>query len=232
MLRLLLIAGFLPVSVGTVAAAFQFGEDTRVGTLLINLGTEIFGVFITVAVVEMFLDRRRKQDRARDIAWSTLHQMERAIWVWQGGPRQAKTDELLGIISGIRSEAPPEPVTRSILVSLGTHAREVLDREAPSIRTLPRLGSALEDLTSLRSLTDGGSVSLRMVAEVLESATTDIARILDLPCQRIPSALIPYRDASSEAQAQRYQAGYGRAFDPEIFERTSMEESGRATSGP
>jgi hypothetical protein len=204
MIRIVVVALFLVVSVGLVLAAFQTGADTRSGTLLINLGTEIFGVFITIAVVEWFLERRRKQDRARELAWSTLHALQRAVWVWQGGPREMKTDEMLGLIAGIRSQEPPEPVTRALLATLGSHARETLDLDSTAIRTTPALRPALEDLTSLRSLSDGGQVSVRMVAEILEASTQGLARMLGLPCQRIPAALINYRDPSPEGQVERF----------------------------
>lgn len=207
MIRLVVTAVFLLVSVGLILAAFRTGADTGSGTLLINLGTEIFGVFVTIAVVEWFLERRRKQDRARELAWSTLHGLERAVWVWQGGPRQMKTDELLGLIAGIRSQEPPEPATRALLVALGSQARETLDLDAAAIRTTPALRPALEDLTSLNSLSDGGQVSVRMVAEILEASTLGLSRVLGLSSQRIPSALIAYRDPSSEAQAERFNEG-------------------------
>lgn len=204
MIRVFVVALFLFVSVGLVLAAFQTGADTRSGTLLINLGTEIFGVFITIAVVEWFLERRRKQDRARELAWSTLHGLQRAVWVWQGGPREMKTDEMLGLIAGIRSQEAPEPVTRALLASLGSQARESLDLDSAAIRTTPALRPALEDLTSLRSLSDGGQVSVRMVAEILEASTQGLARLLGLPCQRIPAALINYRDPSADGQLERF----------------------------
>ena len=49
MIRLVVIGGFLLVSVAVILAAFQVGADSPTGTLLINLGTEIFGILITVA---------------------------------------------------------------------------------------------------------------------------------------------------------------------------------------
>lgn len=115
-----------------------------------------------------------------------------------------KTDEMLGLIAGIRSQEPPEPVTRALLASLGSQARETLDLDSTAIRTIPALRPALEDLTSLRSLSDGGQVSVRMVAEILEASTQGLARMLGLPCQRIPAALINYRDPSSDGQLERF----------------------------
>jgi len=211
MIRFAVISAFLLVSVGVILAAFFLaGPDTPVGTLLINLGTEIFGILLTVAVVEWFLDRRRRQDRARELAWGVMHSLERAIWVWQGGPRQMGPEELLGVISGIDRSDPVDQVALTLMVGLGSKARETLDSEITAVRTLPGLAPALEDLTSLRTLTDGGSgVSIRMVAEILESATSGVADVLGLPCQRLPAALIPYRDSAVEAQQARFLEARG-----------------------
>lgn len=54
--------------------AFQVGVNTPNGTLFVNLGTEIFGILITVALVEWLFERRRLQDRGRELAWSVLHE--------------------------------------------------------------------------------------------------------------------------------------------------------------
>jgi hypothetical protein len=205
MTRILVIAAFLIVSLAVISLAAFFPSGSGWRDLLVNLGTEIFGILLTVAVVEWLLDRRRRQDRAREIAWGVLHSLERAVWVWQGGPRQMGPDELLGVIAHIGRSDPVDPVSLSLLVSLGSAAREALDKETSSIRTLPGLAPSLEDLTSLRSLTDGGSgVPIRMVAEILESSTAGTARVLGLPSQRIPGALVPYRDSSIDAQQARF----------------------------
>lgn len=204
MLRWIVATTFLVVSVTMIWTAFVIGPNTGMGTLLVNMGTEVFGILITVAVVEWFFERRRLQDRARERAWSTLHALERAVWIWQGGPRRLGTEELLGLISGIRENHPIAAASRTLMVNLGTQCRDILDREAQALRSLPGLTPALEDLGSLRSLRDGdSSVSIRMVAEILESAATSLALVLGQSTQRIPAGLIRYRDASESAQMER-----------------------------
>ncbi len=210
MLRALIAIGFLVVSALMVWRAFMVGSDTNEGSLLVNLGTEIFGILITVALVEWLFERRRLQDRARELAWSVFHSLERAVWVWQGGPRQLATDALLGLIHGIGKTDPLPQFTRTLFVNLGSQSREALDKEALAIRLLPGMKDALEDLTSLRALTDGDkAVSIRMVSEVLESATNGLAGVLSLSAQPIPAALVRYRDSSEKAQEERYYHGKG-----------------------
>ena len=183
----------------------MLGAATPTGGLLTNLGTEVFGILVTVAVVEWLFERRRLQDKARELAWSVLHSLERAVWIWQGGPQRIETDELLGIIAGIRSTDPISRFTKVLLVNLGTQCREALDKDPKAVNSLTGLKAGLEDLSSLRSLRDGHSaVSVRMVSEILEAGTTGLARLLGQSTQRLPSGLIRGRDASEGAQQERH----------------------------
>lgn len=210
------VAAFLIISLGCVALAFKLGAATPVGTLFINLGTEIFGILVTVAVVEWFFERRRLQDRGRELSWRLFHALGRVVWIWQGGPQQPGSEELLGIISGIRSKDPVPRFTRSLLVNLGTQSREAIDTESAAVGSLVGLKDALQDMQSLGSLRDGESgVSVRMVAEILESSASGISRVLGQSTQRLPAGLIRYRDPSIEAQRQRYyDHGHGVPLPP------------------
>ncbi len=212
MIRAAVASAFLIISASLIWLAFFLGADTPKGTLFINLGTEIFGILVTVAVVEWFFERRRLQDRGRELSWRLYHSLERVVWIWQGGPQQAGSEELLGIISGIRSDDPVPRFTRTLLVNLGMQAREAIDKEAAAVASLVGLKDSVEDMQSLRSLRDGDSaVSVRMVAEILEASATGLARVLGQSTQRLPSGLIRYRDPSEEAQQQRYyDLGHGR----------------------
>jgi hypothetical protein len=182
--------------------------------LLINLGTEIFGILVTLAVVDIFLERRRLQERGKELGWGALHGIERVVWVWQGGPRRMGTDELLGLISSINPGDSLQPFTRNLLISLGNRGREILEIESAAARTVPGLDKAAADLASLRALGERGSaaVTLRMVIEVLDGATVELARILGQPTQKMPAGLLRNRDASPEAQAGRYNYEAG-SFD-------------------
>lgn len=230
-LRAIVALAFLVVSTLMIWGAFLVGSDSNEGSLFINLGTEIFGILITVALVEWLFERRRLQDRARELAWSVFHSLERAVWVWQGGPSQMGTDALLGLIHGIGMTDPLPKFTRTLLVSLGSQSREALDKEASAIRLLPGMEPALEDLTSLRSLSDGDSaVSMRMVTEVLESATTGLGQVLHLSTQPIPAALIRYRDSTERAQEERYYAG--KSWTPKAAGRSKSRDRGGEVADP
>ena len=69
MLRAVVTTGFLVIAALILWLSFVIGVDSSAGTLFINLGTEIVGIVITVAVVEWFFERRRFQvgERLQDL---------------------------------------------------------------------------------------------------------------------------------------------------------------------
>ena len=89
MIRWIVTLASLAVAAGILGWSVYIGADTSAGTILGNLGTELVGIVITVAVVEWFFERRRHQTRGRQLAWDALHAIEHAVWVWQGGPRES-----------------------------------------------------------------------------------------------------------------------------------------------
>lgn len=210
MIRAVVVAVFLVIATSVVTIAVVVGTETTMGGLLANLGTEVFGIVITVAVVEYFFERRRLQDRAREIAWGILHGIEQGLWLWQGGPRRMGTDQLLGIAASIDSADALAPFTQAQLQSLGDRTSQILQRQRAAIRSVTGLEEALNDLTSLKVLgedsakPDASRTEIRMAAEILESSTAGLARVLGQPDQRIPGALIRYRDPSVEAQERRH----------------------------
>lgn len=205
MIRFVFAAILLLASGALIFSAFSVDRDTATFDLLVNLGTEVFGILIVLAVVDWMLERRKLQEQARELAWATLHAVQRAIWVWQGGPRRLDSDELLGLIKGIHHEDHLQPFTRALLVAVGEHSRESLTREASSIKTLPGLKGALEEFTTLSSLSENrSSVSIRMVQEVLDSGITQLAQVLGQSTQAMPSSLVRGRDAGQDAQSERF----------------------------
>jgi hypothetical protein len=174
--------------------------------ILGNVGTEIFGILVTIAVVDWYLEKRRRQDRARELAWSVLHEIEYAVWIWQGGPRHMGTNELLGIVTGIQEKDGLAPFSEGLMMNLGLHSRSILQKEPSVIKSLPGLGSVFQDLVSLASLRDlPESTQVRTIAEILESSVMSLARLLGQSTERMPSGLIWHRDSDLEAQGKRYE---------------------------
>ena len=205
MLRLAVTAVFLLVATAIVWISFLVGAETPTGNLLINLGTEIMGIVLTVAVVEWFFEKRRLLTRGRQLAWDALHSVESAVWVWQGGPRQLETDELLGILRAVDEDDDLNETTEGLFLSIGTRSRRLLTNDPEAIQAVPRFMNALEHLARLSAIRDGrDAMSPRKVADIVEEGTLELARTLHQPTERHLASLIRYRDPSRESQERRH----------------------------
>jgi hypothetical protein len=209
-LRALVTAGFLTLALAILTVSFVLDVDPSTEGLLVNLGTEIIGIVITVSVVEWFFERRRLQNRARQLAWDALHAVEHAVWVWQGGPREMDSDEVLGLLNAVGEHDPLPDFTEGLFLNIGTRSRRLLNNELQSLGTMPGFMNGLEHLARLSSLRDGDStIAPRKLADILDQATTDLARALGKPTERHLASLIRYRDPSAESQERRHYGGTG-----------------------
>ena len=191
-------------------------RTTSLGDLLMNLGTEVIGVVITVAVVESFLERRRLQNRGRQLAWDTLHAAETAVWVWQGGPREMETDEMLGILNAVNEDDPLPDFTRGPLPEPGDPQPPAAEQRAPGRGRPPGLheragavGAPQRDprwRAPMPPAEDRGHPGGGNVAE--------LARALGQPTERHLASLIRYRDPSVESQERRHHGGRGTSPGP------------------
>ena len=215
MLRAIVTAAFLLVAALILWASFVVGVDTNAGTLFINLGTEIVGIVITVAVVEWFFERRRLQNRGRQLAWDALHAIEHAVWVWQGGPRQMATDEVLGVLNAVTRDDPLPDVTEGLFLNVGTRSRRLLTNDPEAITAVPGFMNGLEHFARLSSMRDGTErMPSRKVADILEEGTSALAKALGKPTERHLASLIRFRDPSAESQERRHFGGTGQPAWP------------------
>ena len=211
MLRWLVTVGFLVVALAVLTASFWLGVETPTGTLLVNLGTEIMGIVLTVAIVEWFFERRRLQNRARQLAWDALHSVGHAVWVWQGGPHAMDTDEVLGILDAVREKDPLPDFTEGLMLGIGTRSRRLLNDDQAPVVAMPGLMNGLEQLARLASIRDGGDpMPSRKVADILEEGTKALAQALGKPTERHLASLIRHRDPSVEKQERRHFGVTGR----------------------
>ena len=214
MLRAVVTSSFLLLAVVVLWMAFVVGTDTSYGTLFINLGTEIIGIVITVAVVEWFFERRRLITRGRQLAWDSLHATQTAVWVWQGGPREMETDELLGVLNAVHEDDPLPDFTEGLFLNVGTRSRRLLNNDPQAVAALPGYMDALEHFARLSSMRDGrSSMPSRKVADILEQGSQALARALGQPTERHLASLIRFRDPSLESQERRHHGGRGGSRD-------------------
>lgn len=213
MLRALVTGGFLVIAVLVIWLAFVVGPETSTGNLFTNLGTEIIGIVITVAFVEWLFERRRLQTRGRQLAWDALHTVEHAVWIWQGGPRQMDTDEILGILNSVGDDDPLPDFTEGMFLGIGTRSRRLLDNDPQAVSAIPGFMNGLEQLARLSAIRDGkASMPARKIADILEDGTRELARALGRPTERHLASLIRYRDPSEQSQERRHSGG--RAGSP------------------
>ena len=210
MLRGLVTGGFLVLAAIVLWSSFLFGPDTSTGNLLINLGTEMIGIVLTVAVVEWFFERRRLQNHGRQLAFDALHALEHAVWVWQGGPREMDTDEVRGVLNAVGQDDPLPDFTESLLLNLGTRSRRLLNNDPAAVAAVPGFMDSLEHLSRLSSLRDGKTpMPSQKLADILDAATTSLAKALGKPAERHLASLIRFRDPSVESQERRHFGGRG-----------------------
>jgi hypothetical protein len=208
MLRAIVTAVGLLIAGGVLWLSFVLGVNTSGGTLMINLGTELFGIVITVAVVEWFFERRRLQNRGRQLAWDALHAVEHAVWVWQGGPREMDTDEVLGVLAAVGAEDPLPDFSEGLFLNIGTRSRRLLNNDPEAVAAVPGFMNGLEHLARLSAMRDGTEVMpSRKLADILEDGTRDLAKALGKPTERHLASLIRYRDPSEESQERRHFGG-------------------------
>ena len=222
MLRALVTGGFLIVAAIMLGMSFFFGVATSTGTLLMNLGTEIVGIVMTVAIVEWFFERRRLQNRGRELAWDALHAVKHAVWVWQGGPREMDSDEVRGVLNAVADDPLPD-FTEGLLLNIGTRSRRLLNNDPAAVAAMPGLMNGLEHLGRLSSMRDGKApMPSRKVADILDEGTTALAKSLGQPTERHPTSLIRFRNPSVENQERRH-FGSGAVMPRERLDAKSAE---------
>lgn len=223
-LRALIIGGFLVIALAIIAVPFVVEVERSTEGLLVNLGTEIIGIVITVAVVEWFFERRRLQNRGRQLAWDALHAVEHAVWVWQGGPREMDTDEVLGVLNAVHGEDPLPDFTEGLFLALGTRSRRLLSNDPDAVGAVPGFMNGLEHLARLSAMRDGDArMPSHKLADIVEEGTTELARALGQPTERHLASLIRYRDPTVESQKRRLFGGGQSAYQPRFTEPDLVE---------
>ena len=98
MLRFVLAGALSVLALIIVIIAMKFDDSATFADLMFNLGTEIIGIALTVAIVDWLIERNKMGDESQQLAWRMLHEIDQAIWVWQGGRQEFHLDELAALI--------------------------------------------------------------------------------------------------------------------------------------
>jgi hypothetical protein len=199
--------GFVLAGLALVAAPRFLGWEWSQGSALVDLGSELLGLALTVSILDWFFEQRRVRAEGRRLAWEVFHDLERATWVWQGGPLRLETDELLGLLQAASATDDIAPCTEGLLLGLGIRSRELLQGERRPVASVPGLDEALTELAGLARIGDRKQTSSESVRNSLLAAARHLAAILDLSAPHMPARLIRNRSAEIAEQERRCAMG-------------------------
>lgn len=203
--RLAVALGFAAIGVALIFTPRFLGWELSGMATLVDLGSEMLGLALTVSILDWFFEQRRLRADGRRLAWEVFHDVERVVWVWQGGPFRLETDELLGLLGGVETDAAVAPCTERMLLGLGIRGRELLKGERQAVSTVPGLAEALAELGGLARIGEGKKPSPDAIRNALTAATRSLAEVLDLSAPSMPARLIRDREGATEAQEARYE---------------------------
>src|SRR6478735_2986631 len=106
-LRIKISFALIAISVIMISIAKIINTKIGLSDVLINLGSELIGIVITILFIEYLFELKEDNEEITKIAWEILHELDYAIWVWQGGEKRFNFDELNNIALQIR---PTDPI--------------------------------------------------------------------------------------------------------------------------
>jgi hypothetical protein len=189
-----------------VVCSLEIGLSHFGGALLLNLGTEIVGIAVTVAVIDLLLERRREDVDAMAVGWRALHDVDYAVWVWQGGRREYSLDELLDLLSAVSDSDRIAEFTEGLFLNIGARADNTRRFRGELLRHHTSLGDAFEQLSVLAGIRDSPEgIDAADLRELLRGVVALLAKHLRLtPPISSTGAGALLRDASIEAQRRRH----------------------------
>jgi len=216
-------------------AASVFFSDDRPGELvglLGNLGAEIVGLALTVAIIDWLLERKRLNEAVQQMAWRMLHDLDHAFWVWQGGRREFHLDELMALLEMAEPGDPLPKFTEELFINLGIRSSDNLRLQPKLVAYDRRLRAALKSLAGLAQIREAKS-SIGDARYIIDGLKTAVANLADTTGQRPHqgefAAARSFRDPSFDAQQRRYKGSLHESIMRQDF--VSQELSGTAKGG-
>ena len=172
-----------------------------------NLGSEIIGSAFTVAIVDWLIERKRMREQAQEFAWRLLHDVDHALWVWQGGRREFHLDEMVSLLGLAKPSDPFPPTTEDLFINLGVRAGDMIRLHGRIMRFDKRLRQTCTALKSLSQLREAkGTLGSEYVIDALRTAVYTLAAVTG---QRVHEGEFgvakAFRDPTLRAQEQRYR---------------------------
>ena len=175
----------------------------------VNLGSELVGIVVTIVVIDWILERRRQHDEVRRIAVQALHELDHAVWVWQGGAREFDLSELLALLDNATDTDPLPEFTQNLLLVAGSKAAVTLQTRADEVAFDTSLREGLAELAHIAAMRDGTSpMSSTLVAKHALAASHLIANAAGIATPTI-RVLPPERFRGNSVAEQEWRH-YGR----------------------
>jgi hypothetical protein len=178
--------------------------------LLLNLGTEMFGIVLTVLIVDWLFEQREIRQEAKRLAIGFLNRLDHHVWVWQGGARDFNLTETLTMLRYVTNDDPLPEFTQNLLLVLGSNAadRSRYDSEVVAANKYLKQGfDKLQKLTDIRRDYQR-TMSSTDIAKHLSEAAMALAKAAELSIPKIDGNERPeYRNPSIEYQEWRHYGG-------------------------
>jgi len=205
--RILLTAILGAIAAVMVTTSLLLDKTASVYDLLLNLGSEVVGIALTVAIVDWLIERAKLREEAQRIGWAMLHDIDHAVWVWQGGRREFHLDELVALLNLVEDSDPLPPLTQNLLANLGIRASDTLRLQSRVFKYHRDLKHAMQYLASLSQIRELNKLMPpSFVVESLRSAITELAGVTGQGLHPNEFGVAKtYRDPSAEAQQARYR---------------------------
>ncbi|NLS11973.1 hypothetical protein HGP28_03590 [Vibrio sp. SM6] len=201
----LLIAGCFLLFAG-IAIGISLSNGSTSDDFLLNLGTEIVGIVLTVAVVDFLFERRKNKESAKAIAWEIMHELDHAIWVWQGGAREFDIDEMAGLLSLSEPTDPLPQFTQNLFLRIGSRADNTFRTKREVINISSSLSQSLNVLKPLSKMRDGTAViSAEQITKISSDALEHLADVVGVKYRPdLNDELAKHRDTQILSQEWRH----------------------------
>lgn len=178
-MRLAISLGTIVCVAGLVWVAFAMSASVDVPGLLLNAAAELFGIVATVLIIDNLLDVRRREEDRKRIAREVIHELDHAIWVWQGGRRAFSAPELLWLCSNIQPTDPVPPFLQNLFIRLGSKSANTVRLRGELMRRDGPFSRAFSELAKLEAIRDHDTVmDPADIRSIVLTASTDLLSFL------------------------------------------------------
>lgn len=216
------LGSLILIGLGIFLDADKYGSF--VGSLG-NIGAEIGGIALTVAIIDWLMERRRLNEQVQQMAWRMLHDLDHAFWVWQGGRREFHLDELVALLNVAETSDPLPEFTEEMFVNLGIRASDMLRLQPRLMDHDRRLKSSLKSLSGLAQIREAkGIVDNAYIIEGLRTAVANLAELTgQTPHAGEFAAAKSFRDPNPDAQKKRYRGSLHETISRADFDREQSD---------